>query len=263
MAPLFDRLLSNRAVYERILPWLNEHVLVRHMLRFNRIRESRLAHRWLDGLKGVEVGPSESNPFGLATRNIGRRDKIYEREQLQQVGCYSHIHIEASADDIPLPDSSEDFVLSSHVIEHCPDTIKTLLEWFRVTRVGGILFMIVPQRDAAPSDVGRPLSTWEGLFDIYCNGISAEELAAQGVAGHCHYHVFTLGSMKSFVARIFGDALVLLEEQDPDDKVGNGFTLVYRKAHARAAIVAEPRPAGERRGISPFPDRACAGQRSG
>ncbi|MDQ3777082.1 MAG: hypothetical protein M3461_23380 [Pseudomonadota bacterium] len=39
--------------------------------------------------------------------------------------------------------------------------------------------------------------------------------------------------MKSFIEKIFGSSLVLVDEQERNDKVGNGFTLVYRKGAGR------------------------------
>jgi hypothetical protein len=35
-----------------------------------RFRESTLAHRYLDGLKGLEIGGSYHNAFGLDTLNV-------------------------------------------------------------------------------------------------------------------------------------------------------------------------------------------------
>jgi hypothetical protein len=43
--------------------------------------ESKLAHSLLDGLRGIEIGPSTHNPFGLNTRNVGHHDPVYEQEQ--------------------------------------------------------------------------------------------------------------------------------------------------------------------------------------
>lgn len=236
-ATLLDLLLENERVYRELLPVLNERVLVpvSRALRFRR-RQSALAHKWLDGRRGVEIGPSEMNTFGLSTLSVGRRDKIYEREQLERVGCFSPIHIEADADRIPLPDGSQDFVFTSHVIEHCVDFIRALVEWVRILRIDGILFTIVPQRDAAPSDVGRPLTTWEHVLDDYRRRITEADDADAGVPGHCHYHVFAPETAKDFIERIFGDALVLVDEQRVDDKIGNGFTLVYRKKAAFSGL---------------------------
>ena len=57
--------------------------------------ESKLAHSLLDGLRGIEIGPSTHNPFGLDTRNVGHHDPVYEQEQRSLTGSFAHIHIEA------------------------------------------------------------------------------------------------------------------------------------------------------------------------
>lgn len=196
--------------------------------------ESRLAHKLLDGLKGIEIGPSTHNPFGLDTVNVGRHDAIYEKEQLELTGSYSKIHIEANADDIPVEPESYDFVLSSHVIEHCPDMIKALTEWYRITKKGGLIYFITPLRNAAPSDRDKPLTTWEHLFEDYFLQIKAEDEPEAGQFGHCHYHVFTIENMMEFVNKIFDDRVELVEKQKKDDKNGIGFTLVYKKIQSNS-----------------------------
>lgn len=190
---------------------------------------SRLAHRWLDGLKGLEIGASAHNAFGLNTRNVGIRDAIYEAEQMRLTGTVATIHIEALADAIPVGDESEDFIFSSHVIEHCPNLIKTLLEWFRIVRKDGLIYMIVPHRHASPSDVGRPLTEWQHVLADFANQADGRSEPDAGQLGHCHYHVFDIAGMRGFIAEIFSRRLELVDYQEVDDKIGNGFTLVYRK----------------------------------
>ena len=118
--------------------------------------ESRLAHKLLDRLEGLEIGPAAHNPFGLNTRNVGLaadRDpfdyEFFKQSQLEMCGSFAAIDISADAADIPVPDDSTDFVLHSHVWEHLPNPLIALDEWVRVTRSGGYLFVIVPKRDAA------------------------------------------------------------------------------------------------------------------
>ncbi len=54
--------------------------------------------------------------------------------------------------DIDLPDDSFDIVLSSHVLEHLPDTDRALDELYRVIKPGGHLILLVPvlQGETAP-----------------------------------------------------------------------------------------------------------------
>jgi len=192
-------------------------------------KESRLAHKLLDGLKGIEIGASAHNPFGLNTRNVGLKINGYIEEQMDLCGKVANIDIVACAHNIPLPDNSEDFIISSHVIEHCPDLIRTLREWFRIIRNDGYLYMIVPHRDASSEDVGRPLTTWAHIYEDYINDVgTTSESDPQYYANH-HCHIFTLETMKIFISKIFNHSLHLVAEQNNDDKVGNGFTLVYKK----------------------------------
>jgi predicted SAM-dependent methyltransferase len=45
---------------------------------------------------------------------------------------------------LPFPDGSQDAVFSSHCLEHIPDYVTALKDWYRVLKVGGFLITIVP-----------------------------------------------------------------------------------------------------------------------
>ena len=47
---------------------------------------------------------------------------------------------------LPFPDESQDAVYSSHCLEHIKDYRSALREWFRVTKVGGYLVIVVPHQ---------------------------------------------------------------------------------------------------------------------
>ncbi|GJL59367.1 MAG: hypothetical protein NPIRA03_22240 [Nitrospirales bacterium] len=191
--------------------------------------ESQMAHRWLDGLKGLEIGPSAHNPFGLETRTVGLPDAIYHHEQIALVGEAAPLDILAEADAIPVPSESEGFVLSSHVIEHCPNFLETLWEWYRIIKPGGFLYLIAPHPEAAPGDRGKPLTDWKHIVQDYVLNATAETEPEAGRFLHCHYHIFSSGTMKEFFSQFFGERLVLVDSREKDDKIGNGFALVYRK----------------------------------
>lgn len=197
--------------------------------------ESALAHQLLDGLSGLEVGPATYNPFGLNTRNVGLRHQGWEQDQLERTGAYTFIHIEATGESIPVADESEDFVLSSHVVEHVPDLVRTLLEWYRIVRPGGYIYIIAPLRDATPTDRLRPVTTWDHLFEDFLRRLGPDDEPETGVFSICHYHVLTLPSLKLCVRQIFGPRVEIAATQERDDKVGNGFTLVLRKVTALEA----------------------------
>lgn len=47
---------------------------------------------------------------------------------------------------LPFPDNSQDVVFNSHTLEHIPDYVSVLSDWFRVIRPGGFLITIVPHQ---------------------------------------------------------------------------------------------------------------------
>ena len=47
---------------------------------------------------------------------------------------------------LPFPDNSQDAVFSSHCLEHIPDFVQALRDWFRVAKIGGYLIIMVPHQ---------------------------------------------------------------------------------------------------------------------
>lgn len=62
---------------------------------------------------------------------------------------------------LPFPDSSQDYVYSSHVLEHILFYQITLKEWFRVIKKHGHIITIVPHRDLYEKKTELP-SLWNG-----------------------------------------------------------------------------------------------------
>jgi predicted SAM-dependent methyltransferase len=62
-----------------------------------------------------------------------------------------HVHYVSSVSKLPMfSDRSADLLYACHVLEHVPrrDVIKTLMEWRRVVKEGGIVRISVPDFDA-------------------------------------------------------------------------------------------------------------------
>jgi SAM-dependent methyltransferase len=187
-------------------------------------RESALAHRYLDGLRGVKIGGSIHNPFGLNTLNAdytASTDTVFKQAEIEITGKALPVDIVASGDELPLGNESVDFVVSSHVLEHLPDPIKALNEWYRVVRPGGYVFMIVPHK--------------ERTFDRDRPRTALAELVHRHETGECpdtkeHCSVWITEDVVELVRHL---NYPIVEVQDVDDKVGNGFTVVIQKG-ARA-----------------------------
>jgi GT2 family glycosyltransferase/SAM-dependent methyltransferase/polysaccharide pyruvyl transferase WcaK-like protein len=199
-------------------------------------REHVLAHRLLDGLRGLEIGAAGHNPFGLNTRNVAPVEghEFYASHQAEEMGVTpAAVDIWAIAEAIPVPDASEDFILSSHVVEHLPNVVKAFCEWNRIVRVGGCIFMIVPLRNALPADVSRPLTTLAHFIDDFRQDHTLDTHPTAEVPGGRmgHYHVFTPDVLVELVAWMRDEQLChweLVARENVDTKVGNGFTLAFR-----------------------------------
>lgn len=205
--------------------------------------EMRLAHQYCQG-KGIELGAAAHNPFGLSgainvapiTDDANKPDYIefqfYKKSQEEICGYYALVDLPGEAHAIPVEDSSQDYIISSHVVEHLPDTISAFLEWNRVLKAGGIIFMIFPKRNALVADQCRAITPLREFIEDYHQKITAKDHPfppGQGKRGH--YHVFTLTSMLELIDwcnKNLNLSWQILVTEQTDSKVGNGHTVVAR-----------------------------------
>lgn len=183
--------------------------------------ESALAHRLLDGLVGIEIGGAAHNGFGLDTWNVDQlapgRPEIerYDAEQLRMCGEVMPIDVVSLGDRLPFRTDSLDFVVTSHVIEHFYDPIDAIAEWARVAR--RYLFIICPQPDALYSDSEKPLTTLDEHLRRHA------EPASNKIVSDIHHSRWTASSFRSLCEHL---GFHVTDVEDPDTKVGNGFTIV-------------------------------------
>ena len=189
----------------------------------------------LQNLSGVELGAASHNPFGVNALNVAPdlNEEIYNESQRDMGEEPTPIDLKGHGAAIPVADNSQDFVLSSHVLEHIPDPISAFVEWQRVIRPGGYVVMIVPQPDALFCDV-RPLSTYEVLVRSHRDRWTPETAPPDSILAD-HYWKFTSTTLRRFIQKLINgwDDLPQLPcefvgAEDPDSKVRNGFWLAYR-----------------------------------
>lgn len=181
---------------------------------------SQLADKYLSKLKGVEIGGAKHNEFKLNTINIDYTDDmstVFKQEEEILCGSKMPVDIVANGDNLPLENDSVDFVINSHVIEHIYNPIKAIKEWLRVVKKGGYVFMIVPHRDRT-FDKDRELTTLQEIITRQNNEVEIDL--------HQHWSVWNTESFLE-MCNYFGFNVV--EYQDVDDKVGNGFSIVIQK----------------------------------
>jgi SAM-dependent methyltransferase len=227
-------------------------------------KPSALATKLLERLHGIEIGASTQNSFFLK-RSINVDFSDEQGGLWQDKNCEpATVNIVALGDNLPFKDNTLDYVLSSHVIEHFFDPVKALREWHRVVRPGGYIFIIAPHKDRTfdkPFEVTpvRELidrSTGRIRMSDYVRAIDPPALEKAGKAkfgpdyavplhvlvrrggmpdeGWVRYeeddhHHWSIWRTDDFLELVQLLGFTVVEVQDPDDKVGNGFTVVIRK----------------------------------
>lgn len=191
--------------------------------------ESALAHKYLDRLTGIEIGGSAHNPFGLNTINVDKYESmetVFKLEEFNMCGRKLPVDVVAPAWKLPFEDKSYDFVINSHVIEHCWDVIGTILEWERVARK--YIFFNVPHVDRT-FDSGREVTKYIELMNRYQNKLRGKEDLSNQDVHHSVWRtmdfVFVLASVWYLIRP---KKFEIVEIMDVDDKVGNGFMVVVK-----------------------------------
>jgi SAM-dependent methyltransferase len=135
---------------------------------------TRIAKRYLSG-EGVEIGALH-NPLPVPrSARIRYVDRLpvselrahypeLEREPLVQVDILDDGERLAT-----IANSSLDFVIANHFLEHTQDPVGTLLNALRVLRPGGILYLAVPDKRHT-FDVDRPVTPFAHLLQDFEKG---------------------------------------------------------------------------------------------
>jgi SAM-dependent methyltransferase len=107
--------------------------------------EQKIAEWIKPGHVGTEIGPGLTPLPGLSPAPI----YIDRFAEFGGEPCLADYRGDACR--LPLHSNSLDYVASSHVLEHIANPVAALIEWYRVLRPGGIIYVVVPNR----------LGTWE------------------------------------------------------------------------------------------------------
>jgi len=91
----------------------------------------------------------KNNYTELANSNLQKIDYICMADNLDKISS-----------------DSQDFVIWNHLFEHLNDPIKTLIEWYRVLKNNGIIFMAIPDKRRT-FDVDRERTKLEHLIADY------------------------------------------------------------------------------------------------
>jgi len=77
--------------------------------------------------------------------------------------------------DLRVPDGHYDFVLSSHMLEHCANPLKALKEWHRVAKPRSTFIILVPYQKWW-FDHRRQVTPIQHILDDYTNGTGEDDM---------------------------------------------------------------------------------------
>jgi len=139
-----------------------------------RLDRESIARIYIKG-KGIEIGALHS-PLRLSkSAHVLYLDRMSIpdlRKQYPELNSKNLVPIDIIDDGEKLskvPDSSQDFVIANHFLEHCQNPIGTIENILRVLRKGGMLYLSIPDKRYS-FDKDRPVTSIEHLLRDYSDG---------------------------------------------------------------------------------------------
>lgn len=183
-----------------------------------KLDRSVIAETYLSGV-GIEIGALH-NPLKLPNRaNAKYVDRLSVpdlRRQYPELASEELVEVDILADGERLEtiaDSSQDFVVANHFVEHCQNPIGAVLNMLRVLKPAGILYLALPDKRCC-FDSDRPVTSLEHVMRDYSEGpewsrrghfeewarlvnktaaedVDSEVARLMGMDYSIHYHVWT------------------------------------------------------------------------
>lgn len=202
-----------------------KNFIKKHLKRIIKFPASKKAYSLLKDLNGIEIGASSQCDFMLNSLNVDvsnneNSEEVFYQEQKRHGYGIKKVDVVASGDNLPFADSSLDYVITSHVLEHFFDPIKALKEWHRVIKNGGYIFMIVPHKERT-FDKDKQRTALRELIDRHEGRISEPDFEP-----HHHYSVWVTEDVLELCKYLDFN---VIEYYDKDDNIGNGFTIIIKK----------------------------------
>jgi SAM-dependent methyltransferase len=201
-----------------------------------------LAYHYIRG-DGIEIGAAHL-PIKMPPKAKVQYVDVFTDDDLRKVFPREYAKVDIVKVDIvddgekltKFKDSSLDFIIANHFIEHCLDPIGTILNMYKKLRKEGVIYMAIPEKRYT-FDKPRPITPYEHLLEEHRdktkNKFRAEhtieavrltepnmhtkaditrrtqELLESGF--RIHYHVWTQKEMTEMFVRLAKDFKIDLE----------------------------------------------------
>jgi glycosyltransferase involved in cell wall biosynthesis len=139
-----------------------------------------LSHAFVHG-RGIEIGALQ-NPLPVSADAqviyVDRRSNAELRESYPELRHCNLVDVDIVENGEMLPSfqsGSQDFIIANHFLEHCQDPIRTIKNFLRVLRPGGIIYMAIPDmRHTFDRDRSRT-----SLAHIIADHVSGPEISRE------------------------------------------------------------------------------------
>jgi predicted SAM-dependent methyltransferase len=124
---------------------------------------------------GIEIGALHqplSVPASARVKYVDRMAVAELRRQYEPIAHEPFVETDIIDDGEQLTtigDSTQDFVIANHFLEHCQNPIQTFQNLFRVLKPSGVLYLAVPDKRFT-FDVARPCTTIEHIMRDFSEG---------------------------------------------------------------------------------------------
>lgn len=194
------------------------------------LMREKIAAIYLQG-KGLEIGGLHKpliTPPGATVKYLDRLSSEDLRKQYPELDPEPMVHVEIIDNGetmTKVKDQSQDFVVASHFYEHTADSIMAFKNLMRVTKKGGLIFLVIPDKRFT-FDKDREITTFEHILEDHekgpdhhrlshfqdwvhnVDGITAPDKAEARVQEllemdySIHYHVWDPNAMLGYFVRL-------------------------------------------------------------
>jgi SAM-dependent methyltransferase len=189
-----------------------------------------LAETFIRG-QGIEIGALHMPlrvPRSAKVKYVDRFSADDLRKHYPELNDKEIVNVDIVTDGERLDaieDSTQDFVIANHFIEHCQNPIGAVVNMLRVLKLGGVLYLAIPDKRCS-FDADRPSTSLDHLMRDYeegpdwsrrqhfeewtrlVNKVQDEQAAEEEIARNMsmdysiHYHVWTQAEMLELIVAL-------------------------------------------------------------
>lgn len=157
-----------------MLTQFKHNIYIRLMQKFGILNRYSIANTYLSG-EGIEIGAMNYPVLvkkGVKVKYFDRISREASHKIFPDIPIKDLVKVDVLGDGEKLDNiaqESNDFVIANHFIEHCQNPIQTLENIFRILRIGGYMYMAIPDKRYT-FDLLRPVTSLEHFIKDYEEG---------------------------------------------------------------------------------------------